>query len=298
MKTLVTHFSTFVIASILLSVSSFGQNSPEIQPENPPILWDAGDFILQKKLEKVMKQQGLWQQIQTRHLAVAVVDVSNIHAPKLAELNGNKMFYAASLPKIAILLAAFVEIEAGNLEESDQLYEEMTSMIRYSSNTSASRVLSIVGRERTLEILQDPHFALYDSQHNGGLWIGKDYGKSGAYRRDPLHNLSHGATAIQAARFYYLLATNQLLGPFYTKKMKEILSNPGIKHKFVKGLEKVPGIRMYRKSGSWKNYHADSALVEYKEHAYIIVGLSDSNRGGRWLEKLSLPIHKMITGNQ
>jgi beta-lactamase class A len=52
-----------------------------------------------------------------------------------------------------------------------------------------------------------PRYRLYDPRHYGGLWVGKDYAKSGLWRRDPLHNLSHGATAMQVARFYYLLKT-------------------------------------------------------------------------------------------
>jgi len=170
----------------------------------------------------------------------------------------------------------------------------MVKMIRYSDNRSASHVLSLVGEQRIIEIIQDPNFALYDPEHNGGLWLGKAYAKGTAYQRDPLHNLSHGATAIQAARFYYLLETNQLLSPEYSKKMKAILSKPGIKHKFVKGLASKPGIKMYRKSGSWKNFHADSAMVEYKEHKYIIIGLSDSTSGGKWLTKLARPIHELV----
>ena len=296
LKTSMHLFLTFLITVTLYCLSSFAGNLASAQTTRFPTLWKSGDAVLQRKLEDVVREQGLWKQVKNGHLALAVVEMSDLKHPRLAELNGNRMYYAASLPKIAILLGAFVEIEAGKLEESDELYKHMTDMIRYSSNTSASYVLSLVGGERILEILQDPDFALYDPRHNGGLWIGKTYGKSSAYHRDPLYNLSHGATAVQAARFYYLLETNQLLSPQYSKKMKEILSKPGISHKFVKGLQKVPEIEIYRKSGTWKNCHADSAIIQCKEYKYIIVGLSDSIHGGKWLEKLGLPIHKMITG--
>ena len=291
-------FLSFFCVCIIFCLPSFAIDSRNGEQPAFPTLWEASDAVLQRKLEKVVKQQGLWRQVKNKHLALAVVEISALQTPRLAQLNGNQMYYAASLPKIAILLGAFVEIESGKLEESDELYKQMTDMIRYSSNTAASNVLSIVGGERILQILQNPDFALYDPQHNGGLWVGKPYGKSGAYRRDPLYNFSHGATAIQAARFYYLLETEQLLTPEYTEKMKEILSKPGIRHKFVKGLENVPEIEIYRKSGSWKNCHADSALVQCRDSKYIIVGLSDSKQGGKWLEKLGLPLHAMITGEQ
>ena len=291
----ILYFSIFLlITSISYSQISIAESPASKQPVKFPSLWDSHDSALQNGLEKIVKQQGLWKQIQAERLALVLVNISDLSTPKLAELNGNKMIYAASLPKVAILLAAFVEIEAGNLPESDELYEHMTKMIRYSSNKSATHVLTLVGGERVLEIIQSPEFALYDPKHNGGLWVGKAYAKGSAYQRDPKYNLSHGATAIQVARLYYLLETNQLLNPKNSKRMKQILANPGIKHKFVKGLQSIPGVVIYRKSGSWRNFHADSALVEYGEHKYIIIGLSDSKSGGGWLTQLAEPLHKLI----
>lgn len=291
----ILYFSIFLlITSISYSQISIAESPASKQPVKFPSLWDSHDSALQNGLEKIVKQQGLWKQIQAERLALVLVNISDLSKPKLAELNGNKMIYAASLPKVAILLAAFVEIEAGNLPESDELYEHMTKMIRYSSNKSATHVLTLVGGERVLEIIQSPEFALYDPKHNGGLWVGKAYAKGSAYQRDPKYNLSHGATAIQVARLYYLLETNQLLNPKNSKRMKQILANPGIKHKFVKGLQSIPGVVIYRKSGSWRNFHADSALVEYGEHKYIIIGLSDSKSGGGWLTQLAEPLHKLI----
>lgn len=279
-------------------MSSFASVVSAEQADAYPDLWHAQDKTLQSKLEQVVQQYGLWQQIQTKHLALVLVDISDLHQPKLAQLNGDQMIYAASLPKVAILLAAFVEIERGNLKPSDKLYEHLTKMIRFSSNKSASHVLNRVGGERVLEIIQDPEFALYDPAHNGGLWVGKAYAKGTAFHRDPLYNLSHGATAIQVARFYYLLESNQLLNPENSRRMKEILGDPGIKHKFVKGLQAIPGVRIYRKSGSWKNFHADSALVEYQDYKYIMVGLSDASAAGQWLVKLAAPLHNLIVHPQ
>ena len=287
-------FIFVLMLNISFSQTSIAESLDSVQTVEFPTLWDSSDKVLQQSLEDLIKQQGLWKQVQKKHLAIVLVNISDLTKPKLAEVNGNQMIYAASLPKIAILLAAFVEIELGHLKENDKLYEHLTKMIRHSSNKSASHVLSLVGRERVLEIIQAPEFALYDPKHNGGIWVGKAYAKGTAYKRDPLHNISHGATAIQVARFYYLLETNQLLNPENSNRMKEILGNPGINHKFVKGLQSVPEIKIYRKSGSWKNFHADSALVEYGKHKYIIIGLSDSTSGGNWLTQLAKPLHHLV----
>ena len=263
-----------------------------------PDLWDAQDQTLQNRLDQLIEDQGLVKQVQEKRLAITLVDIRDLHHPKLAAVNGEHMLYAASLPKIAILLGAFVEIEKGALKPDNKLWLDMNSMIRHSDNAAASRVLDRVGGERIIEILQDPEYALYDPEHHGGLWLGKAYSKGRAYQRDPLYNLSHGASSIQAARFYYLLETHQLLNPQLTEKMKEILSKPAINHKFVKGLQGIPGMEIYRKSGSWKQYHADSALVEFGEHKYIIVALAVSSQGGELLEELAAPLHNLIVKPQ
>ncbi|MEA3291342.1 MAG: hypothetical protein U9Q71_03400, partial [Pseudomonadota bacterium] len=75
----------------------------------------------------------------------------------------------------------------------------------------------------------------------------------------------------------------------------EILSQPAINHKFVKGLSTRPGVKIHRKSGTWKQFHADSALVEFGERKYIIVGLAENPSGGKWLTRLAAPLHDLAT---
>ncbi len=276
-----------VILLLFFCVNSFAD-------EHYPTLWESAHPQLQKQLEAIIDQQQLGSQIRAGKLAIAVADISDPEHPRVANLNGDRMFYAASLPKIAILLGAFVQIERGELIADKKLMLDMNRMIRQSDNAAATRVLHQVGKEKLLEILQSRQFRLYDKQHNGGLWVGKDYGRASAYKRDPLGNHSHGATVMQAVRFYYLLETNRLVNPELSQQMKDILSNPAINHKFVKGLKTVKGAKLYRKSGTWKQYHADSALVEFGEHKYIIVGLAANTRGGQWLTDLARPLHDMV----
>ena len=283
------------LRSILLLLIFF---SAYTQAGNFPSLWQSGDTELQKKLEQLLQHQGLTDAVSNNRLALTLVDISDPKSPKVASVNGDNMYYAASLPKIAILLGAFVEIEHGKLELTDQLWADMNQMIRRSSNVAATRTLDAVGRNRLLEILQSPKYGLYDPKRSGGLWVGKGYSSASAYKRDPLKNLSHAATSMQAARFYYLLETNQLVSADLTEKMKQVLVNPGIAHKFVKGLKSVPELALYRKSGSWKQYHADSVMVEANGHKYVMVGLAQSKDGDQWLEQLALPLHNMITKTQ
>ena len=259
-----------------------------------PSLWDRHDPVLQKQLNRIMGTLGYDRAIKDKRLAVVLVDITRLEKPRVAAVNGNTMIYAASVPKIAILLGAFVEIREGNMALDDATRNSLTDMIRFSSNRDATTMLNRVGKERLLEILQSEEFDLYDPEAGGGLWVGKEYGKSPAYKRDPLHNFSHGATAMQVARFYYLLETGQVVGEELSIEMKTMLGDPGIKHKFVKGLENYPDVKIYRKSGSWRQWHGDSAIVEAGGKKYIVVGLVEDANGGVWLSRMIKPIHELM----
>ncbi len=260
-----------------------------------PQLRDAQDPVLQRQLEQRIKRLNLDGPVNKGQLAIALVDVTDPQRPSLAHVNGDSMVYAASLPKIAILLAAFERVHEGKLTLDDELRGLMTDMIRYSSNTAATELIHRVGRNYVNNVLSSPKYRLYDERYNGGLWVGKEYAQGVAYRRDPLHNLSHGATAFQVARFYYLLETGQLASPELSKEMKAILGSPGINHKFVKGLtENFPDVQIYRKSGTWRHWHADSAIVEHAGRTYIAVALAESPKGGEWMSNLICELDGII----
>ncbi len=257
-------------------------------------LREAHDPALQSRLERVLARLGLDAPVREQRLAVALADITELDEPRLASVNGDAMLYAASLPKIAILLGAFVEVERGRLALDDDVRRSLTDMVRVSSNVEATRMLNRVGKRNLIKILRSNRFRLYDPVVNGGLWVGKEYGKSSAYWRDPLHNISHGATALQTARFYYLLETGQLVNKRLTREMKRMLGNPGIHHKFVKGLAAYRGARIFRKSGSWRQWHADSAIVEDAGRRYILVALAEDPAGGRWLEDIARAVHPLV----
>jgi beta-lactamase class A len=257
-------------------------------------LWQSADPRLQAGLDGAVRNLGLTSAARRGRLALALADITDLRKPRVAAVNGDTMMYAASLPKIAILLGAYHKSQLESLAFPPALKADVVQMIRYSANDSATRVLDWVGRERLLDLLQSPTLRLYDPARNGGLWVGKDYAAGPAFRRDPLHGISHGATAMQVVRLFYLLEAGQLLDPEHTRGMKAALAKPGITHKFVKGLTSRPEARIYRKSGTWKQFHADGALVESGGRRLIMVGLASDPRGGQWLVDLATPLHDLV----
>jgi beta-lactamase class A len=91
-----------------------------------------------------------------------------------------------------------------------------------------------------------------------------------------------------------MLEQGLLVSPEYSAEMKSILSNPGVHHKFVKGLEGVK-CEIYRKSGTWTKYHADAALIMHGAKKYIAVALMEHERGAEIFPKLIQKMDRAIT---
>jgi beta-lactamase class A len=258
-------------------------------------LWELSDVALQIQLEAALGRLEFRRKAETGSLAVVLVDITKLEEPRVASVNGDRMMYAASLPKIAVLLAAMAQVAEGKLELDAELQTLLEQMIRRSSNPATTEVMHRVGKENIARVLKDPRYALYDERHNGGLWVGKDYAPKGLWKRDPIHNLSHGATPMQVARFYYLLETERLVSPEHSRLMKEIMGSGHLNHKFVAMLRKIdPQAEILRKSGTWRTYHADSVLVRRKGRSYIAVALVDDADGRTMLQQLIRELDTII----
>ncbi len=251
-----------------------------------PPLYDSVDPALQNALEKSLNKNKTWKKLVTAEkMAVGIVDLSDSKNPRFARVNGRVMMYAASLPKIAILLAAYACFDDGSLEETPEIHQDMTDMIRTSSNAAATRMIDRIGFDKIESVLTDTRYKLYDTEKGGGLWVGKRYAKEGERIPDPIAGLSHGATVTQICRFYYLLATAQIINPERSRQMLEDLADSGIHHKFVNVLENNVSLeRVFRKSGTWKTYHCDSVLVWGDVwRRYILTAIVESKDGEKML---------------
>lgn len=282
------YMKTWICCALLFFVTF------QICAKSYPDLNAAKDHSYQKHLQDYVQSNGLAKLAKNKQLSFALVDITEPQMPRVAEVNGDINLYAASLPKIAILLGVFQQIHDGVLILDAALEEKLIQMIRFSSNSAASELLDLVGKEYLADLLQSEQYQLYDRE-NGGLWVGKHYSRAGAWKRDPLFNLSHGASSLKVAKFYYLLATDRLVSADSCSKMREILSDPGIKHKFVRGAEEhMPGATIYRKSGTWKTYHSDSALIEHGGRSYIAVALINHPKGDKILSDLLVAMDKIV----
>jgi beta-lactamase class A len=279
---------------ITLSVKSEGATSPPPLPlrvSNPewrPLgqRWDKG---LQAKLDQALQMDKLWQAlIDQGKMAVGLVDLTDPAKPRFARVNGNTMMYAASLTKIAILLAAFQGFADGSFQQTPQIRADLIEMIRRSDNFAASQMLARIGLKKIERLILDPPYRFYDTRKGGGIWVGSSFGRGGQENPEPLKNLHQAATVYQVCRFYYLLAYGRLINPESSRQMLKIMAFPDLHDKFVSRLEgSVPPNYLYRKSGEFRSWYSDSILVWGKAwRRYILVAMVEDRQGEEILRQM------------
>jgi beta-lactamase class A len=259
-----------------------------------PFKFEKKNKILQAALERKIEAEGWNKYIKQNTLSVAVVDLTRRGKRYYAGINDNNMMYSASLPKIAILLTVVELVNNGTVEWTHEFDTKLQEMITASSNQDASWGVDIAGLANIEKTMRDPKYCLYDSTY-GGLWIGRAYRPGGATKPDPKGDVSHGATARQAARFYTMLDAGQLVSKHWSFRMLGLMSPPKHFHKFVGGLSDRQGVVfLARKSGTWRNYHADSALIQHFGSRYVLVGLSEVKDGEQIMRQLARDVDDII----
>ena len=114
----------FLLIFIGFNLSLYSQKGLPIHVNDSKIepLVSLTQANLQSSLEKELSANPQWKKlIANKKMAVGIVDLSDPNQVKYASVNGNYMMYAASLPKIAILLAAMDAIEKGELVETSEV---------------------------------------------------------------------------------------------------------------------------------------------------------------------------------
>ena len=227
--------------------------------------------------------------------AFGVLDMTDL---RLAMVRPDTMFYAASVPKICVLLAYFETHPEAVQNLPEDVRSELGQMIKVSDNGMAAKYGKQIGIEKVQEVLQSRPYFFYDKDKGGGFWYGKHYSSDSERIGDPVHDYSHGATVRQCLRFYLMLEQGRLVSPAASALMKEIFAAPKLElsqGKFVAGL-KGRDVVVIRKSGTWNGWFADTARVEHKGRVYAIAGLTHHDKGNEYLKLMAAAIDEYLCG--
>lgn len=225
----------------------------------------------------------------------AAVGVLDLRRPRLAMVHPDRIEYAASVAKIAILLAYFDKHPEAASQLDPQTRHELGLMIKASSNEMAAKFSRQLGLREIQQVLDS--YGFYDASRGGGIWMGKHYGPNSERIGDPVADHSHAATVRQLLRYYLLLEQGKLVSPEASKTMREIFASPDIPHddlKFVKGLAGRP-VQLLRKWGSWEDWLHDSAIISGPGRRYVLVGLTHHAKGDEYLVDLARAVDDLMT---
>src|SRR5690606_18593520 len=114
---------------------------------DPAPLWSHLDPVLEADLADALHDLGLGWALAQQKLAVALVDITDLRTPRVAALNGDTMMYAASLPKICVLLAAYQKEAEGRFVIDDETYLQILRMIRLSDNGDSTALMHKIGKD-------------------------------------------------------------------------------------------------------------------------------------------------------
>jgi beta-lactamase class A len=248
---------------------------------------------LQARLEKIDRDLRTRFGMATEQTAAGVLDLNTL---RLAMIHPDREEYAASIPKIGILLAYFQLHPEAATNLNAQTRHELGLMTKASNNELAAKFSRELGLKQIQAVLNSYHF--YDTNHGGGIWVGKHYGKGDERYGSPTGNNSHAATVRQLLRYFLMLEQGKLVSSAASKTMREIFESPDIPHddiKFVKGLA-GRDVQIIRKWGTWQDWFHDSAVVTGSDgRHYSIVALTKHPKGDEYLVELAKAVDDLMT---
>jgi len=246
---------------------------------------------LQADLEKIDTTLRAQYGMTTNQTSVGLLDLNTL---RLAMIRPDHEEYGASVPKVGILLAYFQLHPAAATNLDPQIAHELGLMAKASNNEMAAKFSHELGLKQIQTVLNS--YGFYDTNHGGGIWVGKHYGTDTERYPDPVGNNSHAATVRQLLRYFLMLEQGKLLSPEASKTMRQIFASPDIPHdqiKFVKGLE-GRDVQIIRKWGSWENWLHDCAIVTGGRRHYLLVALTEHPKGDEYLVDLARAVDDLI----
>jgi beta-lactamase class A len=249
------------------------------------------DPVLESKLETIDSELRAKYEMTSKQTAIGVLDLKHL---RLAMVRPDHEEYAASVAKLGILLAYFQLHPEAATNLNSETRHELGLMVKASSNEMAAKFSRELGLRQIQQVLNSYHF--YDTNHGGGIWVGKHYGQGGERIGDPVADNSHAVTVRQLLRYYLLLEQKKLVSPQSSTTMLEIFASPEIPHdniKFVKALADRK-VEIIRKWGTWENWFHDSAVITGPDRHYILIALTNHPKGDDYLVDVAKSVDDLL----
>jgi beta-lactamase class A len=299
-----------VALGLLLVLGAIGARA-----EGPPPTAAAREWLatiqpspaLQSRLDRFVETaEARDARLRAAEVRVAVIDLTDPAAPKLAQVHGTRPIYPASVIKFVYMMAAYAFQERGELRIDAELDDLLTHMIFESSNkatqgvfariTGTSQGPALAGHEyaefrerrltvnRWLESMGVQGLHCVNPTYDGGADL---FGRDRQFISDravaavttgddaPNRNMM---TAVGTAQLLALLATDRALAPDDSATVRRRMRrDPKVQRhlaaRIAGGASRIPGLEAYAKSGTWGPIYADAGIVRSQDGRQIVIAV-------------------------
>ncbi|MBM4269259.1 MAG: hypothetical protein FJ144_22070 [Deltaproteobacteria bacterium] len=291
---------------------------------------------LQKKLDAAVDALlARNPQLRPENVRLSVIDLDPSGRPKIADRNGDRPTYPASVVKFVYLMAAFAWKDQEKLEIDATLDRDLREMTYASSNDATQRVVArLTGtspgpelspeayrefRDRRLMVkrwlatlgIEQLH-AMHPTYNGNGDLYGRDRqllqdgsipgglpAKPGEYPN------RQAMTANETARLLALLATDRALSPASSAEVRERMrrdsrKQPHLVHRIAGGARRCDAsLEIVAKTGTWGPIYADAGFVRNAAgDSFVLAAFIDSKPPyrGSFIADLTLRLSQELLG--
>ena len=280
-----------------------------------PLARDARDFLasirpsseLQAFLDRTVEiLEAGDAKLRSTDVRIALLDLIQEDAPRLAHRNGETPIYPASVVKFVYLMAAYAWQETGTTQIDNDMDRLLTQMIHNSSNQATQRVFArLTGTEpgpelsgAAYQVFRDRRLAVDRWLHTLGVTDlhcvnptydgdGDLFGRDKQFLADgsvpgglPKHADEfanrNAMTAVGTAKLLALLATDRALMPadsaIVRRRMRrDPTEQPYLAHRIAGGAKRLPDMEIDSKSGTWGPIYADAGIVRHVSGRQLVL---------------------------
>jgi beta-lactamase class A len=240
-------------------------------------------------------------------IRAALLTLGPDREPGLAQWHGDAPIYPASVVKFVYLMAAYAFQEDGRLRIDPALDQALEAMIRVSSNQATQRVFQrLTGAEPGPALAPEPYAAFRERRLLVERWL-RQLGIDDLHCVNPTYDggdiserekqfLRDGSvpgglpssageyrnrtamTATGTVKLLALLATDRALSPedsatVRRRMRRDTREQPHMAARIPGGAERVGGVEVYSKTGTWGPIYADAGIVRHPSGRDLVVAV-------------------------
>jgi hypothetical protein len=292
-NSLLLHGALLLLLNLPVAPASYAQE------QNALPAAEISSTKLQVALDRVIREtldHFKEKNLSSNQLAVTAIELGDMRRPIQASYRGNIQIYPASVIKLFYLVSVHQWLEAGKLEDTDELRRAMRDMIVDSSNEATHYLVDLLTDTTSGPELSGPELDVWYHKRNvvnrffSSLgytninanrkpWCEGPYGRESQSIKIHQPNHRNWLTTEATARLMMEIVTGKAVSARRSAEMMKLLerdplsskTSPDSQANGFTGRSLQPGERLWSKAGWTSEVRHDAAYVELSGGAKLII---------------------------